>query len=379
MNILIVDDEEAFSDIGRLILERAGFTVWNAPSATEAMPFVEKSPPDLILSDVEMPGMDGFEFLRRLRAHPTLNGIPFILMSARRTYPTDRVAGLNLGSDDYVSKPFSGDELVSRVKAVLRRSGRSDVPTLPAGLAAGGGSQVTDAEFIAALDKAPPPATFKRPPLPDSVAALPSGGAAAVPAPAPASAPAPAPLTATAGQLLSSTHPTLIDLARRAASEQVFSALFVNLSFFRGYNECYGFNRGDEVLRRTLAILEAAARHDPRGAAAHLGADDFLLLTDPSKVAALCHAIVVEFDRQVPSFYSEEDRERGFVEGRSRLRKAVAYPFMNVVIGVATSQRKGMTHIGQFFQVGRELLRYAKSLGGSRFLLDRRKDPPAGS
>ena len=124
-NILIVDDEQAFAEIGQLILERAGFAVGIAPSAVEAMKMIEAFPPDLVLCDVEMPQMDGFEFLRLLRSNPRFHELPFIFMSARRTYPTDRVHGLDLGSDDYISKPFSGDELISRVKAILRRIGKA--------------------------------------------------------------------------------------------------------------------------------------------------------------------------------------------------------------------------------------------------------------
>jgi CheY-like chemotaxis protein len=335
--ILIVDDEEAFAEIGQLILERAGFEVVRAVSAVEAMPLLENAAPDLILSDVEMPQMDGFEFLRTLRRMPRFERLPFILMSARRTYPTDRVAGLNLGSDDYVSKPFSGEELVSRVKAVLRRAGRLSGPELPDGVAASA--------------------------VPRSVAAA---------APAAGSPPAaPQPLS-----LLADTSPVLLELKRRLAARVPLAALYANLSFFRGYNERYGYEKGDELLRYTLLVLEGANHSvsDGKDMTAHLGGDDFLVLTDPSRAGLLSQSAVHDFAQGVTGFFAPEDLERGFIEGRTRQGRAVAYPFVNLVIGVVSNQHRTLSHVGQCAQIGRELIRYAKALGGSRFIVDRRRD-----
>ena len=104
------------------------------------------------------------------------------------------------------------------------------------------------------------------------------------------------------------------------------------------------------------------------------------MLTDPSRAGLLCHAALEEFARGIVDFYSPEDREKGFIEGKTRQGRAVAYPFVNLVIGVVSNQHRALSHVGQFAQVGGELLRYAKTLGGSRFVVDRRKDPmvPSG-
>jgi DNA-binding response OmpR family regulator len=334
--ILIVDDEQAFAEIGQLILERAGFTVGVAPSAVDAMKMIETSPPDLILCDVEMPQMDGFEFLRLLRSNPRFRDLPFVFMSARRTYPTDRVQGLDLGSDDYIGKPFSGDELISRVKAILRRVGKSGGADLPSGVAA------------------------SEPPRSEA----PSG-------------PPPQAGSSRTQQLLADVHPALLDLKWRLARREPVAVLYVNLSFFRGYNEAYGYEKGDEVLRFTFSVLEAASRSVSEGKdpVCHLWGDDFMVLTDPSRAGLLCHAALREFTKEISDYYAPEDRERGFVEGKTRQGRAVAYPFINLVIGAASNQQRSLTHVGQFAQVGKELIRYAKTLGGSRFVVDRRKDP----
>src|SRR5687767_3541111 len=106
--IMIVDDEEAFVGIGEELLTRAGFEVVTYLSARSALQALPEVLPDMILSDVEMPLMDGFDFLRAVRADVAFANTPFSLMTAKRTFPPDRAMGLNLGSDDYINKPFSG-------------------------------------------------------------------------------------------------------------------------------------------------------------------------------------------------------------------------------------------------------------------------------
>lgn len=116
--ILVVDDEERMVRFIRLNLEHDGFKVIDAFNGTQAINKVRSSLPDLILLDVMMPDIDGFEVLRIIRETST---IPVIMLTAKGE-EDDRVRGLELGADDYVTKPFSPRELVSRVRAVLRRT-----------------------------------------------------------------------------------------------------------------------------------------------------------------------------------------------------------------------------------------------------------------
>ena len=113
----MVDDERAIRRLLRLYLTDAGFTVAEAPSGEEAIEQVRRGGIDLVLLDLMLPGMDGYEVCRRLRE---VGGVPVIMVTARSD-EANRITGLELGADDYVTKPFSPIEVVARVKAVMRR------------------------------------------------------------------------------------------------------------------------------------------------------------------------------------------------------------------------------------------------------------------
>jgi DNA-binding response OmpR family regulator len=119
-DILIVDDETSIVEVVSLYLRREGFKVRVARNGTDALAAVHSIKPALIVLDVMLPQVDGLEIIRRLRQNPAFD-TPVILLTAR-SQETDRIYGLELGADDYVTKPFSPAELVSRVKAVLRRT-----------------------------------------------------------------------------------------------------------------------------------------------------------------------------------------------------------------------------------------------------------------
>ena len=118
--ILVVEDEPSLAEVVSLYLKRAGFQVQVASSGGQAMSILEKRIPDFVIMDVMLPEVDGLSITRWLRDH---SDVPIIMVTARRE-EVDRIAGLEMGADDYVVKPFSPQELVSRVRAVLRRVGR---------------------------------------------------------------------------------------------------------------------------------------------------------------------------------------------------------------------------------------------------------------
>ena len=117
--ILVVDDEPSIREVVTLYLQRAGYRVLVAADGQEALHILERHLPDLVVLDLMLPHVDGLEITRQLRA---TGDTPIIMLTARRE-ETDRILGLEMGADDYVVKPFSPRELVSRVKAVLRRAG----------------------------------------------------------------------------------------------------------------------------------------------------------------------------------------------------------------------------------------------------------------
>ena len=124
--MLVVDDEPTVRDIVSQYLTRDGFRVVATGDGRAVMDMVEQESPDLIVLDVMLPGMSGLELCRAIRAR---RAIPVILLTARGE-ETDRIVGLEIGADDYVTKPFSPRELVARVRAVLRRSVDGSAPDL---------------------------------------------------------------------------------------------------------------------------------------------------------------------------------------------------------------------------------------------------------
>lgn len=120
--ILVVDDEANIIDLTRLYLEREGFRVQAASDGAEALEKIASLKPDLVVLDLMLPELDGFEVCRRVRIESDL---PIMMLTARDD-DVDKIVGLELGADDYLTKPFNPRELVARVKAILRRADRSE-------------------------------------------------------------------------------------------------------------------------------------------------------------------------------------------------------------------------------------------------------------
>ena len=117
--VLVVEDERDIREVLRRYLERAGLSVLTTGSGAEALRLLESAPPDLVVLDLGLPDVDGMDVLKEVRA---LGHLPVIVLTARSTVE-DRIHGLELGADDYVTKPFSPHEVVLRVQAVLQRAG----------------------------------------------------------------------------------------------------------------------------------------------------------------------------------------------------------------------------------------------------------------
>jgi two-component system alkaline phosphatase synthesis response regulator PhoP len=118
--ILIVEDDRDIAALVARYLERAGFTVELVVSGREALGALLERPPGLLILDLMLPHMDGTEICRAVRANPATAAIPIIMLTARAE-ESERIAGLEVGADDYIAKPFSPNEVVARVRALLRR------------------------------------------------------------------------------------------------------------------------------------------------------------------------------------------------------------------------------------------------------------------
>ena len=125
--VIVVEDEESFSDALSYMLRKEGFEVAVCPTGPDALDTFDRSGADLVLLDLMLPGLPGTEVCRTLRQR---SNVPVIMLTAKDT-EVDKVVGLELGADDYVTKPFSSRELVARIRAVLRRQGETEeLPTV---------------------------------------------------------------------------------------------------------------------------------------------------------------------------------------------------------------------------------------------------------
>jgi two-component system, OmpR family, alkaline phosphatase synthesis response regulator PhoP len=129
-SILVIDDEKDIIELVKYSLDKEGFLVKGAADGESGVSMAQRDVPDLVIVDLMLPGIDGLEVCRRLRLDARSAGIPIIMLTAKSS-ESDRIVGLELGADDYVTKPFSPRELAARVKAVLRRtSSQSPTSTL---------------------------------------------------------------------------------------------------------------------------------------------------------------------------------------------------------------------------------------------------------
>jgi len=126
--ILIVEDEPDIAELVKYHLDKAGLPARVIADGKQALDLIVREQPALVVLDLMLPGLDGMEICRRLRASPATRGIPVIMLTAKAE-EVDRIVGLEMGADDYVPKPFSPRELVARVKAVLRRAAAPSEPS----------------------------------------------------------------------------------------------------------------------------------------------------------------------------------------------------------------------------------------------------------
>src|SRR5476649_1164579 len=125
--ILIVEDDPDIAELVARYLDKAGFITERAASGREALQAITARPPELLVLDLMLPHVDGLEVCRLVRANETTAAIPIIMLTARAE-ESERIIGLELGADDYLPKPFSPNELVARVRALLRRAHRGIPP-----------------------------------------------------------------------------------------------------------------------------------------------------------------------------------------------------------------------------------------------------------
>lgn len=167
----------------------------------------------------------------------------------------------------------------------------------------------------------------------------------------------------------------LNELDRRLNSKSLFAVYYLDLDKFKAYNDKYGFEHGDEVIRETARILIRAVQEigKPEDFIGHIGGDDFVVVTASDIVDNLCQKIIADFEKTSPSFYSEEDKKRGYIVGRDRKGQEQKIPLLSISIGVVTNESRKIEHLAQIGEIGAELKEHAKRLERSNYIVDQRK------
>lgn len=170
----------------------------------------------------------------------------------------------------------------------------------------------------------------------------------------------------------------LKELSQRLENKELFAICYLDLDKFKAYNDKYGFEHGDEVIRETARILikstqEAGDKNDFIG---HIGGDDFVIITKPKVVDNVCEKIIKDFERSAPSFYTEEDRKKGFIITKNRKGNEEKVSLLSISIGVVTNEHRKIDHLAQIGEIGAELKAQAKRRERSNYIKDQRKGQP---
>jgi len=169
----------------------------------------------------------------------------------------------------------------------------------------------------------------------------------------------------------------LKELETRIKSGIFFSVGYLDLNRFKEFNDRYGFEAGDKVICHTAQIIiknleRFGTATDFLG---HIGGDDFIFVTSPERAEEISRGIVDDFDKSILSFYTEEDRTRGYIITKTRTGEISEVPILSVSIAIVTNEMRKISHVGEISQIAAELKKFAKSIGGSVYVKDRRKGP----
>ena len=168
-------------------------------------------------------------------------------------------------------------------------------------------------------------------------------------------------------------------LAGRMESGRPTAVVYADLNDFKSYNDRYGFQRGDGVIVLTADILRRAVRSWPGTFLGHIGGDDFLVITEPGPVVAICEQVIRDFDGAIAGHYDADDRNRGYVQQRDRRGVLQRFPLVSITLGVASTAQRDFDHPRQLVEVATEMKTYLKQRAeGSGYAMDgRRGEPPS--
>lgn len=168
----------------------------------------------------------------------------------------------------------------------------------------------------------------------------------------------------------------LNELSKRLEKKTLFTVCYLDLNKFKTYNDTYGFEHGDEVIKETARILIRTKQEigDSLDFIGHIGGDDFVYVTTPQKTDEICKKIIDDFDKKVPFFYNETDRNNGYIFARDRQGIEQKIPLLSIAIGVVSNETRNIEHVAQVGEIGAELKTLAKKIEKGNYVKDHRAE-----
>jgi PleD family two-component response regulator len=305
--ILVVDDEPHIRQILKFTLEKAGYQVFAAADGEAALDKMAEIKPSLVLLDVMMPKMDGFEVCRKMRKDFMLSHIPVIMLTAKGDL-NEKVRGLEGGANDYLIKPYSNEELLLRVRNVLEWNIKQKEANPLTGLP---GNTAIERELISRINQKKP-----------------------------------------------------------------YAFLYIDIDNFKGFNDYYGYQKGDEIIEFLASILTKAieklgSKEDFVG---HIGGDDFVMIASPTRAELMAKFVIDEFDKGALLLLDEDDVKRGYLEVRDRQGELKRIPVMSVTMALVMSTDNKIEHFAEINDIASSLKEYGKRIKGSVVVKERRQE-----
>lgn len=163
------------------------------------------------------------------------------------------------------------------------------------------------------------------------------------------------------------------EMKKKLLNNEEFSVLYVDLDNFKAYNDVYGFLKGDEIIQFTANVLMEAVHGYGTGFVGHIGGDDFISIVPYKNVEGLCREIIARFEAGVPRFFTDEDKEKGYIEVLNRKGVIEKFPLTSVSIAVVVADHNRFGNILEIGDVAAQVKHVAKSVIGSSYIIDRRK------
>jgi GGDEF domain-containing protein len=164
-------------------------------------------------------------------------------------------------------------------------------------------------------------------------------------------------------------------LKKRLDSGQPIAFCVLDMDNFKAFNDRYGYAHGSEVIKETARIIENAVKNKgfSDDFVGHVGGDDFVVITTPEYMREICSEVISEFDRRIPGFYDQQDRENGFILGNNRLGEEMRFPLMTISIAIVTNVQRRLSSPLEVSEIAAELKEYAKTIAASVYVVDKRK------